>query len=202
MSGNGARVLVHYLADNDWVATADVTLATYFGPLEVHLHADGSISTEVGPVTVSADPVDVSLGGCTRSASYVDAGNHHCVVMLPEGESVNDLDLGQTLTVQGGQVLPEEKNVAFVQVIDGHHLAVRFVQRAGGEALSSGTGSVAAVAMHAATSGTGDGQYRVEVAGGVLHVTLEQGRAMLKGPSVIVAKGEIQLPDPPDDPEL
>ncbi|NUS45285.1 MAG: diaminopimelate epimerase, partial [Mycobacteriaceae bacterium] len=56
---------------------------------------------------------------------------------------------------------------------------------------SCGTGTVAAAAAALRHDGRGDGTVVVRVPGGDIVVTLEAGRASLRGPSVIVAAGRI-----------
>ncbi|MCT1459091.1 diaminopimelate epimerase [Aestuariimicrobium sp. p3-SID1156] len=197
MCGNGTRLFARYLVDNDLAEGPDVQIGTRAGLRNLHLHADGSVSTQMGIVRLLDDPVEVTLGRDTWPARKVDVGNPHAVVMLPPGVRVNELDLSQAPTWSPVDAFPEGVNVEFMEVADDHHLAMRVHERGVGETLSCGTGTVATAAAHAAAAGTGDGEYRVDVAGGVLHVTLQGAEATLRGPAMVVARGELQLPDRP-----
>ena len=53
-----------------------------------------------------------------------------------------------------------------------------------------------AAAARAETLGGPDGHCAVTVPGGRLEVTLDDGRAELIGPAVIIARGEVLVPDP------
>lgn len=60
-----------------------------------------------------------------------------------------------------------------------------------GETRSCGTGTVAAAAAALRFDGADSGTVRVHVPGGAVQVRLEDGRAALRGPSVLVASGTI-----------
>ena len=75
---------------------------------------------------------------------------------------------------------PERTNVQLVAVDGPHALRVGVWERGAGETQSSGTSSVAAAAA-AVANGWCTGPVTVALAGGVLEVELEDGRAILTG---------------------
>jgi diaminopimelate epimerase len=86
---------------------------------------------------------------------------------------------------------PDGVNVEFVVRRGTHHIAMRVHERGSGETRSCGTGVCAAAV---AAAGGAAGCWRVDVPGGTLEVTRdEDGRVLLTGPAVIVARGETEL---------
>lgn len=194
MCGNGTRVFTKWLVDNDLIPGPEVQIGTRAGERRVRVHSDGSLSTWMGPVEVDETAVTVHLGGDSWPAVKVSVGNPHAVVLLPPGVRVNDLDLTTAPTWEPADAFPEGANVEFVEVVEAGHLLMRVHERGAGETMSCGTGTVACAAVHARESGHDDGPVRVDVAGGVLTVELGD-EAVLRGPAVVVARGELQLPD-------
>jgi len=64
-----------------------------------------------------------------------------------------------------------------------------------GETRSCGTGTVAVAAASRARTQGGDGVWTVDVPGGQVEVELIGDEAVLTGPAVLVAHGEVVLPD-------
>lgn len=199
MCGNGTRVFVQHLLDHDLVARPEVAIGTRAGLRIVRATHNGLLTTEMGDVRLATEPVRVTLGERTWPATHADVGNPHAVVLLPPGSRVNELDLDRAPTWAPPEAFPNGANVEFVEAVGDRHLAMRVHERGVGETLSCGTGAVAAAAAHARASGLGDGEYRVDVAGGVLAVDLRDGRASLAGPATILAHGEVHLPDRHDE---
>ena len=93
---------------------------------------------------------------------------------------------------------PEGVNLEFVQRLGAGRLAMRVFERGSGETRSCGTGVVAAAAVARSTEDdppAGSAVYRVDVPGGVVTVELNGDDAHLTGPAVLVAHGEVAIPD-------
>ena len=89
-------------------------------------------------------------------------------------------------------------NLEFVRDLGPRHIAMRVHERGVGETRSCGTGTVAAAA--AARAHAGDAAplpvtYRVDVPGGSVEVELTDDQAFLTGPAVLVAAGEVSVPE-------
>ncbi|WP_022910009.1 diaminopimelate epimerase [Aestuariimicrobium kwangyangense] len=192
MCGNGLRVFVRYLMENDWLNQPRI--ATRAGERAVQVTNDGTFTVDMGEVTLGGT-VEVDLDGRNWSATVVDVGNPHAVVLLDEGTDLAGLPVQQQPRWQPSEAFPEGANVEFVVPTGERSIALRVHERGSGETLSCGTGVVAAAAAFARASGGGPGSYAVTVPGGQLWVGLGEQRATLTGPAVLVATGETSLPD-------
>jgi diaminopimelate epimerase len=193
--GNGLRVFVRYLREEDLVPRHEVFVATRAGQRAVWELTDGRLRATLGPVTADPDPTWVSLGGPRWPATPVDVGNPHAVVLLEHAADLGLLDLSRAPSFDGGR-FPDGVNVEFVAPVGERHLQMRVFERGVGETYSCGTGTAAAVAAYAmATAGEMVGEYTVDVPGGRLSVEFADGHAYLTGPAVIVARGDVCLPD-------
>jgi diaminopimelate epimerase len=195
MCGNGARVFVRYLLDNDLAIGPTLTITTRSGLREATVLADGRIRVEMGPVTVGDTPTLVrTVAGEEFKAVPADVGNPHAV-------SFTD-DLGGLRLYEAPRWAPVDRfpngvNQEFVSVVGEHHIAMRVFERGSGETRSCGTGTVAAAA--AAHARAADAHllpvtYRVDVPGGTVHVELTPDQAYLSGPAVLVVHGDVIVP--------
>ncbi|HSS24640.1 MAG TPA: diaminopimelate epimerase, partial [Mycobacterium sp.] len=73
----------------------------------------------------------------------------------------------------------------------GGLVQMRVHERGVGETRSCGTGTVAAAVAALADAGADTGTLTVRVAGGDVVVTITNATSYLRGPSVLVARGEI-----------
>ena len=187
MCGNGLRVFARYLAERGLAAGRDFTVATRCGPRRVSLHDDGSVTAEMGGVTVHG-PGRAVVGGVPCDGLRISVGNPHlaCLVDRP----LAGFDLTGPPRLDPAQ-FPRGGNVELVRVTGPGQAQMRVHERGSGETRSCGTGAVAAAAAAAAAAGQDHGRWQVSVPGGQLTVTLEPGAAWLTGPAVIVAEGEL-----------
>jgi diaminopimelate epimerase len=68
---------------------------------------------------------------------------------------------------------------------------MRVHERGVGETRSCGTGTVAAAVAALAHSGASTGTLRVDIPGGQVSVTVTEATSYLRGPSELVARGDI-----------
>jgi diaminopimelate epimerase len=194
LCGNGARVFARYLLEENLVSGDVIPIATRAGLIEAVVERDGQITVGLGQATRQTDPVAVTAAGRTWLGHKVEIGNPHCVIRLTAGDDLDTLDLASPpqLPVEN---YPAGGNVEFVEPVDAHRLRLRVWERGVGETQSCGTGVVAAVRDHLATTGDDTGSCHVSVPGGALSVYIAaEGQAHLTGPAVIVARGEVVLP--------
>ncbi len=135
------------------------------------------------------EAVEVSLGDHRWPATAVSVGNPHAVSVLGQAQSLADLDLQSAPLAAPAEVFAQGANFEFVSVARPGDLSLRVYERGVGETASCGTGVVAAAAA------AGGAQHCVvRVPGGELEVDLSGEEAVLIGPAVIVARGEVDWP--------
>jgi diaminopimelate epimerase len=190
MCGNGIRVFARYLAQRGLATGPVFTVATRSGLRRVRLEEDGTVTAEMGAVTLLGPGRAVVGGpdGLACEGIRVSVGNPHlaCLVDAP----LAGFDLAGPPQLDAAQ-FPEGGNVEVVRVTGPGSVEMRVHERGSGETRSCGTGAVAAAAAAAAATGQDHGSWQVSVPGGQLTVTLEPGASWLRGPAVIVAEGEL-----------
>jgi diaminopimelate epimerase len=196
MCGNGIRVFVRFLLQNDLASGPVVQVATRAGLREVSVVPDGRLRAAMGPVSVADRVLRVcTAGGEEFPALRVDVGNPHAVSFT---DDLGSLPLHTAPTWSPRDEFPYGVNLEFAAVIGERHVAMRVFERGVGETQSCGTGTVA-VAV-AARLKTADPElpviYRVDVPGGRLHVELTADQqSYLTGPAVLIAHGTVVLPE-------
>jgi len=193
MCGNGVRVFVRYLLDEGLATGPEVPVATRAGLKPASVLPDGRVRVGMGAVRVADSTVTVTTAdGSVSTAVAVDVGNPHAVSL---GSPVGALDLTRPPAWEPAGAFPEGVNLEFVETVGERHVAMRVFERGVGETRSCGTGTVAVAAAAGARAGGGDGVWTVDVPGGRVEVELAGGKAFLTGPAVLVAHGEVTLPD-------
>ncbi|WP_203566621.1 diaminopimelate epimerase [Aestuariimicrobium ganziense] len=197
MCGNGLRVFARYLVEEGLVPHEPFRVATRAGVRHCDPWADGQVSVSMGRPRLTGQ-VEVELAGQVWAAQGVDVGNPHAVVLLDGGTALDDLPVHLPPSWQPVEAFPEGVNVEFVVAQGDRAHALRVHERGSGETLSCGTGIVASAVARAAAEGLADDQpssWQVDVPGGRLTVELGGDEAVLTGPAVVVARGQVHLPD-------
>ena len=197
MCGNGVRVFVRFLLEHGLATGPTVAVATRAGIKEATVLPDGRIRVAMGPVTVApgVQAVDVQTadGSAFRSLP-ADVGNPHAVGFT---DDLTRLAL-HTAPAYPVERFPDGVNLEFVQVVGARHIAMRVHERGVGETRSCGTGTVAAAAatrVHTEDTAALPLTYRVDVPGGAVDVELAEDQAYLTGPAVLVAQGQVTMPE-------
>ncbi len=201
MCGNGSRVFAAYLLREGLATGSVVPVATRAGLKRVTVTEHG-FAVDLGPWRLAdeegarRDGFDVmvlSRHGKPVPGLSLDLGNPHTVVMLPEGISLEGMDLTEAPEINPPAV--EGSNVEFVRAVGPGHIAMRVHERGVGETRSCGTGAAAAALATRFWSGIEDETpWTVDVPGGRLTVTPLPGQHVeLAGPAVLVADGDFPL---------
>ncbi|WP_336081867.1 diaminopimelate epimerase [Nocardia sp. SSK8] len=200
MCGNGVRVFAHYLNASGLETATEYVVGSRAGARPVVVHAagpvDGEVTVDMGEVR-ELGPSTATLSGRPLPGIGIDVGNPHlaCVDAGLTAEALAGLDL----TLSPGfdpDLFPHGVNVEILTALgaDGA-VDMRVYERGVGETRSCGTGTVAAAAAALTAAGrapgSGSGEVTVRVPGGQVRVTITDGRAWLRGPSVLLATGTL-----------
>lgn len=189
MCGNGLRVFLRFLAESGLIEQGDTTaIGTRAGLRRGWFLPDGRVAVTMGHVAIG-EQVRVSLGEQGWDATAVSVGNPHAVSVLADDRALAELNLTRQPTVVPAEAFPAGANYEFVTVTAPGEVSLRVFERGVGETASCGTGVVAAAAAAGGTT-----HCRVHVPGGDLEVDLNDEEAVLIGPAVIVARGELHWP--------
>ncbi len=194
MCGNGARVFARYLDASGLITESDVPFATRGGVRNATVHADGSVTIDMGPATMPAASATVHVGDRAWPATPVFIPNPHAVVLVDDLADAGDLRIAPGVDDDG--LFPDGVNVEFVAPRGGRHIAMRVHERGVGETLSCGTGAcAAALAAGSALGMDATAGITVDVPGGTVMVAeAGDGQVLLTGPAELVARGTVLLP--------
>lgn len=193
MCGNGVRVFAHYLRASGLESADEFVVGSLAGPRPVVLHSADATSADVTVEMGKANRFGTGtakVGGRSVSGIAVDVGNPHLAcVGLTEAE-LADLDVAAPVSFDT-QLFPEGVNVEVLTAPAAGAVSMRVHERGVGETRSCGTGTVAATLAALAHQGTDTGTLRVRIPGGEVTVTITESTSYLRGPSVLVARGEL-----------
>jgi len=193
--GNGLRVFVRWLVEQDLVSGNVISVGTRAGLQQGVVLNDGRVAVTMGQPRWTADETSFDYGGRRWTGHQVSVGNPHIVVHVGDAAELAGLDLSAAAEFDPA-VAPQGANLEFVWAQADNRLAMRVLERGVGETLSCGSGVVAAAVDARQTAASRCDTVQVDVAGGRLKVAFDEaGEATLTGPAVIVASGEVVLPD-------
>ncbi|HEV7579015.1 MAG TPA: diaminopimelate epimerase [Mycobacterium sp.] len=195
MCGNGVRVFAHYLRASGMESRDEFVVGSVAGPRMVTLHhADGTnadVTVDMGKANRLGSGEAV-VGGRRFTGLAIDVGNPHlaCVDPRLSSEELAGLDVAAPVHFDRAQ-FPYGVNVEVLTAVAGGVVQMRVHERGVGETRSCGTGTVAAAVAALADAGADTGTLTVRVPGGDVEVTITDATSYLRGPSVLVAHGEV-----------
>ncbi len=195
MCGNGVRVFAHYLRASGLERRDEFVVGSLAGPRPVVLNSfdatTADVTVEMGK-TNQLGPGSATVGGRRFSGLGVDVGNPHlaCVDPTLTAAELAALDVAAPVRFDTEQ-FPEGVNVEVITAPANGSVSMRVHERGVGETRSCGTGTVAAAVAALAHQGSTTGTLQVYVPGGEVCVTITDASSYLRGPSVLVAGGEI-----------
>lgn len=200
MCGNGVRVFAHYLRTGGLEGRDEFLVGTLAGPRRVVVHTadetDAEVTVEMGRVGVGGQSVAL-VGGREVTGVVVDVGNPHLACLVPglTERELAALDFGAPVRFDSA-VFPDGVNIEVLTApaagpdVDGT-VSMRVHERGVGETRSCGTGTVAAAVAALGHLGASTGVLMVRVPGGEVLVQITEHTSYLRGPSVLVAHGDI-----------
>jgi diaminopimelate epimerase len=195
MCGNGVRVFAHYLRASGLETRDEFVVGSLAGPRPVVLHAVDALNADVTVEMGKANqhgPGTATVGGREFAGVAVDVGNPHlaCVDATLTTDELAALDVAAPVHFDHGQ-FPDGVNVEVLTAPADGAVSMRVHERGVGETRSCGTGTVAAAVAALAHQGATTGALRVRIPGGEVAVTITDATSYLRGPSVLVARGEL-----------
>ncbi|GBE67018.1 diaminopimelate epimerase [Mycobacterium sp. MFM001] len=195
MCGNGVRVFAHYLRVSGLESRDDFVVGSLAGPRPVRMHHVGPVYADVTVDMGKANRLgtgEAVVGGHRFAGIAVDVGNPHlaCVDADLTAESLAALDVAAPVSFDTAQ-FPDGVNVEVLTAPADGAVTMRVHERGVGETRSCGTGTVAAAVAALAHTGLATGTLTVRVPGGEVVVTVTEATSYLRGPSVLVARGDL-----------
>jgi diaminopimelate epimerase len=199
MCGNGVRVFAHYLRAAGLESRDEFVVGSLAGARPVILHHAGDTNADVtvdmgkaNRLGSGGEAFEAVIGGRRFAGLAVDVGNPHlaCVDPQLDAEGLAALDVGAPVQFDRAQ-FPDGVNIEVLTAAAGGVVHMRVHERGVGETRSCGTGTVAAAVAALADAGADTGTLTVRVPGGDVVVTVTDATSYLRGPSVLVARGEL-----------
>jgi diaminopimelate epimerase len=195
MCGNGMRVFAHYLRACRLEARDEFVVGSLAGLRPVVVHrcdpTTADVTVEMGKVAQFGTGEAV-VGGRPFAGLAIDVGNPHLACVDP-GLSAADLaalDVAAPVTFDP-VLFPDGVNIEVLTAPANGVVSMRVHERGVGETRSCGTGTVAAAVAALAYAGETTGSEVVRVPGGEVTVTVTDTNSYLRGPSVLVATGDL-----------
>ena len=195
MCGNGVRVFAHYLRSMGLESRDEFVVGSLAGPRPVVLHewddTTADVTVEMGK-TNQLGTGEAIVGGRPFAGLAIDVGNPHLACVDPDLtlDDLAALDVAAPVSFDRTQ-FPDGVNIEVLTApVDGA-VSMRVHERGVGETRSCGTGTVAAAVAALTVSGSATGTLEVRIPGGEVTVTVTDASSFLRGPSVLVAHGEL-----------
>ncbi len=195
MCGNGVRVFAHYLRASGLESRDEFVVGSLAGPRPVTVHQADATNADITVDMGKANRLgsgEAVVGGRRFAGVAVDVGNPHlaCVDRGLTAQALAALDVAGPVSFDTAQ-FPDGVNVEVLTAPCNGVVTMRVHERGVGETRSCGTGTVAAVVAALADMGALTGTLTVRVPGGEVAVTVTDATSYLRGPSVLVARGEL-----------
>ncbi|MBJ7400906.1 diaminopimelate epimerase [Mycolicibacterium sp.] len=195
MCGNGVRVFAHYLRTSGLEQRDEFVVGSLAGPRPVVMHhaddVNAEVTVEMGPVTRMGTGT-ATVGGRRLTGVAIDVGNPHLACLVPDLtiDELNALDVGAAIEFDPVR-FPDGVNIEVLTAPAGGEVSMRVHERGVGETRSCGTGAVAAALAALTHQGADTGTVGVRVPGGEVSVEVTGTTSFLRGPSVLLAHGEL-----------
>ena len=195
MCGNGVRVFAHYLRTSGLEDRDEFVVGSLAGPRPVVVHNADDVTADVTVDMGKANRLGTgtaTVGGRRLTGMAVDVGNPHlaCLVSGLTADGLSALDVAGPVEFDAAQ-FPEGVNVEVLTApVDGA-VSMRVHERGVGETRSCGTGTVAAALAALDHDGAQTGAVLIRVPGGEVSVEVSDTTSFLRGPSVLLAHGEL-----------
>lgn len=208
MCGNGIRCVGKYLFDSGIARKPEITVDSLSGIKTLQMQVVDGIAVgatvNMGKAVLTPSDIPVLLDGeravnvpivvgdTQQYVTCVSMGNPHCVVFVPDVDSLDLPAIGPDF--ERHALFPERINTEFIRVIDDHTLQMRVWERGSGETWACGTGACAS-AVAAVLNGycpMGE-EITLHLRGGDLRVRYTEQAVYMTGSATKVFEGSIDL---------
>ncbi len=196
--GNGARCFARFVNYKNLTHSNPITVKTRSNIISLYLNDDNTVRVDMGKP--SFNPADIPLLLPQQSEYYqiegfdlgaISIGNPHCVMLVKD---VNTIDVNTiALKIQQSELLPNQANIGFMQILNTHEINLRVYERGSEETLACGSGACAAVA-YGVEQGLLKKNVVVHLSGGDALIEYTQGgHIFLSGPAQFVFEGQVEI---------
>jgi len=197
--GNATRCVAELIADE--TGRREVVVRTIAGDLPSVLHADGSVTVDMGaarlgwrdvPLARECETLSVPL---TRDGLDAPAacsmGNPHATFFVEDLDALDLRALGPPL--ERDPIFPDRANIGFAQRLSPKHLRLVVWERGAGLTLACGSGACATI-VNAVRRGLVERRATVTMPGGDLAMEWRaDGHVLMTGPTALAFTGEVDL---------
>jgi diaminopimelate epimerase len=196
--GNGARCFARFVSEKGLSNNNPIVVETRSGIISLHLNDSNTVRVDMGKPSLK--PADIPFLVPQQSRHYqiegfelgvVSIGNPHCVMLV---EDINAIDVSGIATkIQQSELLPNQANIGFMQILSMHEINLRIYERGSGETLACGSGACAAV-VYGVEQGLLKESVVAHLRGGDALIEYVQGEhVFLSGPAQFVFEGRVEI---------
>jgi diaminopimelate epimerase (EC 5.1.1.7) len=196
--GNGARCFARFVREKGLSNKNPISVETKSGIISLFINDDNTVRVDMGAPIFN--PIDIPLMASEESLYYliegyetgvISTGNPHCVMIVDDVDSIDVEYIAPQ--IQQSDLLPNQANIGFMQIINRNEINLRVYERGAGETLACGSGACAAV-IHGVRAGQLDGQVTTHLRGGDALIEYKEGEnVFLSGPAQFVFEGWIDI---------
>ena len=207
MCGNGIRCFAKFVYDHHLTTKTFLQIETLSGVKSAYLTVENGevtfVKVDMGKPILNTKEIPclfdketminepIVINDQVIYLTSLSMGNPHTVTYM---DNLNfDIEkIGPEL--EKSYLFPESVNTEFVEVIDRQHLKMRVWERGSGETMACGTGACA-VMFASYINGLCESHVKVELLGGTLDISYEDGIIWMNGPANTCFEGTLRLED-------
>ena len=190
MCGNASRCAAKYILSHHLGQGGKFALHTLSGIVQTEVHADGTVTVDMGPARPFLGSIQLAADGRNFAAETVSMGNPHAVVFVDDVMAVPLEKWGPVL--EHDPQFPDRCNIEFAQVLAPDRIRMRVWERGCGVTAACGTGSCATL-VAAQRRRNAAAEAKIILDGGVLVIRREgEGHVFMTGGADEIFQGEIQ----------
>ena len=190
MCGNASRCVAKYILSHGLGQGGKFALHTLSGIVRTEVHADGTVTVDMGEARPFLGSITLEADGHTFAAETVSMGNPHAVIFVDDIAAVPLEKWGPVL--EHDRQFPDRCNIEFAQMLAPDRIRMRVWERGCGITAACGTGSCATLVAAQRRRGAAV-QAKIILDGGELTIRREgEGHVFMTGRADEIFQGEIQ----------